>query len=84
MGKKRKIKKPTALLAQQKAHERYVEEFAESISDEVIQHWKREAKRLEREVKALTKGLPRSYLEEIKRVSDKEAEKLIRRKKRKL
>jgi len=83
-GKKRKIKKPTALLAQLKAHERYVEEFAKSVSDEVIKHWKREAKRLEREVKALTEGLSRSYLEGIRQVSDKEAEKLIRKKRRKL
>ncbi len=84
MGKKRKIRKPTALLAQQKAHERYVKEFAELVPDKVVQHWKREAKRLEQEVKALVKGLPQSYLEEIKRVSDNEAEKLIRKKRRKL
>jgi hypothetical protein len=84
MGKKRRIKKPVALLAQRKAHQRFAEEFSGLVSTEVIKHWEKEAERFEREAKRLTAGLPLSYLEEIERVSDEEAEKLLRKKRREL
>lgn len=82
LGKQRKIKKPMALAAQQKAHERYVREFSKRASTELIKHWEREAARFRREVENMTKGLPRSYLEEIDRVSDAEAGRLLQKKRK--
>ena len=84
MGKRCKIKKPAALSAQQKAHERYVKEFSGRVSNELIKHWEREADRFRREVEEVAEGLPRSYLEEIDRVSDVEAERLLQKKRKEL
>jgi SNF2 family DNA or RNA helicase len=84
MGKKRKIKKPAALLAQRKAHLQLAGELSKLVPAEVIEHWKKEAERFEREARRLMTGLPASYLEEIERISDEEAKKLLRRKRRKI
>ena len=84
MGKQRKIKKPAALLAQRKVHERYVKEFSGKVPIDLIKHWEREAERFKREVKELTEDFPRSYLEEIDRVSDAEVERLLKKKRREL
>lgn len=81
MGKKNKIKKPTALLAQAKAHRRLVETRGR-LSPELREHWEREAETLEKSAAELMEGLPESYIEEIERRSDEEAEKLLRRKRR--
>ncbi len=84
MGKKRKIKKPAALLAQRKAHLQLAEEFSKLVPTEVIKHWEKEAERFEREARRLMTGLPTSYLEEIEKISDEEAKKLLRRKRKEI
>jgi dGTP triphosphohydrolase len=84
MGKKRRIKKSAALLAQRKAHQRFAEEFSRLVPTKVIEHWKKEAERFELESKRLITGLPKSYLEEIERISDEEAKKLLRKKRKEL
>lgn len=84
LGKQRKTKKPAALLTQKKVHERYVKEFSGYVPSDLIKHWKREAERFEREVKELVEDFPRSYLEEINRISDTEVERLFKKKRREL
>ena len=79
MGKKNKIKKPTALLAQAKTHRRLAEAYGKR-SPELRKHWEREAEILEKRAADLMEDLPESYLEEIESRSDEEAEKLLRRK----
>jgi hypothetical protein len=79
LGKKNKIKKPVALLAQAKTRRRLAEEYGKR-SPELKKHWEREAKILEKHAAELMEGLPRSYLEEIENRSDEEAEKLLRKK----
>lgn len=79
MGKKNKIKKPTALLAQAKAHKRLAEVYGKR-RPELKKHWEREAEVLEKRATELMEGLPQSYLEEIENRSDEEAEKLLHKK----
>ena len=84
LGKQRKIKKPAALLTQKKVHERYVKEFSGRVPSDLIKHWGREAERFKREVEEMIEDFPRSYLEEIDRISDAEVERLLKKKRREL
>lgn len=79
LGKEDKIKRPTALLAQAKAHRRLAEAYGRQ-KPELKKHWEREAKVLEKRAAELMEDLPRSYLEEIDSRSDEEAGKLLRKK----
>lgn len=83
MGKKNKIKKPIALLAQAKTHRQLAEAYGKR-SPELKKHWEREAEVLEKHAAELMEDLPRSYLEEIENRSDEEAERLLRKKREKL
>ncbi|MDI6820291.1 MAG: hypothetical protein QMC89_05245 [Candidatus Hodarchaeaceae archaeon] len=69
-------------MTQKKVHERYVKEFSGRVSSDLIKHWEREAERFKLE--ELTEDFPRSYLEEINRVSNAEVERLLKRKRREL
>jgi hypothetical protein len=79
LGKKNRIKKPAALLAQAKTHRRLAEAYGKQ-RPELKKHWEREAKILEKHAAELMEDLPQSYLEEIESRSDEEAEKLLRKK----
>lgn len=79
LGKKDKIKKPTALLAQAKVHRRLAEAYGKR-RPELKKHWEREAEVLEKHAVELMGDFPQSYLEEIESRSDEEAEKLLRKK----
>ena len=83
MGKKNRIKKPTALLAQAKTHRRLVETYGKR-SPELRKHWEHEAEILEKRAAELMEDLPEAYIEEIESRSDEEAKKLLGRKQREL
>lgn len=83
MGKKNRIKKPTALLAQAKAHRRLVETYGKQ-SPELRKHWEREAENLEKRAAGLMENLPEVYIEEIESRSNEEAEKILGKKRMKL
>lgn len=83
LGKKNKIKKPTALLAQAKTHRRLAEVYGKR-SPELKKHWEREAEILEKRATELMENLPEVYIEEIETRSDEEAEKLLHKKRREL
>lgn len=84
VGKKNRIKKPSALLTQAKAHELYVRRLGKFVSPEVVKHWVGERERHLKEAEKRMEGLPPAYLEEIDRESDEQARKMYEKKRKEI